>query len=70
LGILKGEMRMVMIDTTGEPRRDKELVEARKAIERELISLKNFDPILVYYPTIIDALNELLERRSKDAGRQ
>jgi len=52
-----------IVDNTGKPRRDDELIEARKAIEKELISLKNISPILVYYPTIIAAINELLERR-------
>jgi len=57
---------MEMVDRTGQPRRDDELIEAREAIKKELISMKNFGPILIYYPTIINAIDELLERRSKD----
>lgn len=57
---------MVMIDRTGKPRRDEEIIEAIEAIKRELLSLKNFGPILIYYPTILNALDELLERRSRD----
>ncbi|HUU88373.1 MAG TPA: hypothetical protein VMX17_11570 [Candidatus Glassbacteria bacterium] len=60
---------MEMIDATGTPRRDEELVEAREAIKRELVTLKNFGPILVYYLTIINAIDELLERRRKDIER-
>jgi len=30
-----------------------------------VFDIKNLNPILVYYPTIIEALNELLGRRSK-----
>ncbi len=52
-----------MEDTTGQPRSDADLIEARIAIEKELISMKNFGPILLYYPTIIEAINELLKRR-------
>ena len=55
-----------MIDRTGEPRRDEELIEAKDAIVKELISLKNVSPILIHYPTIIDGLKELLERRKND----
>jgi len=57
---------MEMIDRTGEPRRDEELIEAKDAIVKELISLKNVSPILIHYPTIIDGLKELLERRKND----
>jgi len=57
---------MEIVDRTGLPRRDNELIEAREAIKKQLITLRNMDPIMVYYPTIINALNELLERRSKE----
>jgi hypothetical protein len=57
---------MEIIDRSGEPRRDEELIEARNAIAKELISMKNFGPILLYYPTIIEAIEELLERRKND----
>ena len=59
---------MEMIDRTGEPRRNDELIEAREAIKKELITLTNISSILVYYPTIINAIDELLERRSKDGN--
>ena len=57
---------MEMNDRSGEPRSDEDLIEARKAIIKELISLKNVTPILIHYPTIIDGLKELLERRKND----
>ena len=56
----------MMEDKTGQPRRDSELIEARTALEKEIVSMKNFGPILIFYPTIIEALNELLRRRSED----
>ena len=56
----------MIVDKTGEPRSDQDLIEARIAIEKELISMKNFGPILVYYPTIIEAINELIERRKNE----
>jgi len=56
----------MIVDKTGEPRSDSDLIEAKDAIVKELISMKNFGPILIYYPTIIDAINELLERRKTD----
>lgn len=57
---------MTVKDLSGQSRRDDELIEAKEAIQKELVSLKNLAPILVYYPTIIDAIDELLERRSKE----
>lgn len=57
---------MEIADLTGQPRSNEDIIEAIEAIKRELVSLKNFSPILIYYPTIIEALNELLERRKVD----
>ena len=57
---------MTIIDKTGEPRSEQDLIEAKTAITKELISHANFGPILIYYPTIIDAINELLERRKNE----
>jgi len=54
---------MNMVDKTGQPRSDDELIEARIALEKKLISMKNFDPLIIFYPTIIEAINELLKRR-------
>ena len=56
----------MIVDKTGEPRSDADLIEARTAIEKELINMKNFGPILIYYPTIIEAINELLKRRKEE----
>ncbi len=53
-----------MEDKSGKPRSIEELLEAREAIKRELI--RSVAPIMVYYPTIIEALTELLERRKKE----
>ena len=57
---------MEIVDKTGEDRSNEDLIEAKKAIEQELINIKNFGPILLYYPTIISAINELLERRKNE----
>ena len=57
---------MEIVDRTGLPRRDNELIEAKEAIKKQLITLNEFRPIMVYYPIIINALDELLERRNKD----
>jgi len=56
-----------IIDKTGEPRSKEDLIEAREAIKKDLIDLKNITPILIYYPTIIEAINELIERRKGDS---
>jgi hypothetical protein len=55
-----------IVDKTGEDRSNKDLIEAKKAIETELINMKNFGSILLYYPTIISAINELLKRRNDE----
>jgi hypothetical protein len=47
-------------------RADEELNEAKKAIEKELIRADNMNPIQVFYPTIIDAIKELLSRRENE----
>ena len=57
---------MVLVDTTGKPRSDKDIMDAKIAIQKSLIKLDNLDPIQVYYPTIIEALTELLKRRRED----
>lgn len=59
---------MTIEDLSGQPRRNDELIEAREAIKKELINPKSLAPILVYYLTIINAIDELLERRSKDVS--
>ncbi len=56
----------MIIDKTGEPRSNEDLLEAKKALIEALIKLTNIDPILVYYPTIIEAIDELLERRKNE----
>jgi len=47
-------------------RTDEELKEAKKAIEKELISVDNMNPIQVFYPTIIDVIKELMARRANE----
>jgi len=54
------------MDKSGKPRRNEELIEAKEAIKKEMVNLQNISPILVFYPTIIDAIDELLEVRKKD----
>ena len=49
-------------------RSDEEIIDARKAIENSLKDPNDFSLILVYYPTIIEALNELLDRRLNNKG--
>jgi len=56
-------MNMNIQDKTGEPRSQEELVEAKVAIMNRLIT--DIDPIMVYYPTIVDAINELLTLRNR-----
>ena len=57
---------MALVDKTGQPRSNQDLIDARQAISKELIKVGNLDPIQVYYPTIIEAITELLKRRSED----
>ena len=57
---------MEIEDKTGQPRSEQDLIDARLALQKELINPKNLNPIQVYYPTILDAINELLIRRSED----
>jgi len=56
---------MSFTDMTGELRSDEELKDALQAINKELISA-SMNPIMLHYPTILDALKELLERRKND----
>lgn len=55
---------MEIVDKSGTPRSTIELIEARVVIEMELI--RSVAPITIYYPTIIEALNELIERRKRE----
>jgi len=57
---------MEIVDRTGLPRHDNESIEAKEVIKKQLITLNELHPIMVYYPIIINALDELLERRNKD----
>lgn len=55
---------MEIVDLTGEPRSDKEIAEAIKAIKEVMIKYPLTIPILTVHAGIIkDALEELLERR-------
>ena len=58
---------MVMVDKTGQPRSIEQLLEACNALKKSLFDIKNIDPILIHYPCIIEALQELIDRRKKDA---
>jgi len=53
---------MEIVDKTGEPRSNEDIGEAIDAIKNRLVK-GPIDPIMVFYPTIIDALVELLQRR-------
>lgn len=54
------------VDKSGMPRDNSEIEETIKQLEKELI--KGISPIMVHYPTIIDGLKELLDRRKRDGG--
>lgn len=49
-------------DTSEEPRSERELTDAKKAIIGSIVR-DSPSPIMVYYPTIIDAIIELIEAR-------
>jgi len=54
-----------LIDNTGKPRSNKDIEETITAAKTEMIKGKPV-PIMVYYGTIIECLNELLQRRNND----
>ena len=60
------KMSIDIKDYSGKPRSDQDLIEAQTAIKNNLI-LSKPTPIMVHYPTIIEAINELLllRKRSK-----
>jgi len=51
------------MDRSGKSRSDKELIEAKEAIMKEMIKMKNLNSVFIFYPIIIDAIDELLRRR-------
>ena len=53
---------MEIVDNTGKPRSDEEILETIQAIKKEIIKGKP-QPIMVFYPTIMHGLTELLFRR-------
>lgn len=55
---------MSVEDMSGSSRPDKDILEAAKAIKFELVK-EQPRPIMLYYPIILDALDELLQRREK-----
>jgi len=55
---------MDIIDTSSELRSDEDLIEARIAIQTELIKGQP-NPVKLYYPIIIEGLNELIRRRKQ-----
>lgn len=54
---------MEQIDKSGMPRSMEQLVEAREAVKKALVDIKNISPVVVHYPCIIEALQELIGRR-------
>ena len=54
---------MEFIDTTGKPRSDQEIKEAIEAIKREMV-MGEPKPIMIFYTTIINGLEELIQRRN------
>ncbi len=55
---------METTDKTGQPRTDNDINEAISALRRYMI-VEELKPIAVFYPTIIESLNELLDLRKK-----
>lgn len=53
---------MKIIDNTGTSRSNEDIQEAIKAIKNELVRGKPC-PIMVYYTTMLEGLNEVLKRR-------
>lgn len=53
---------MPILPPENKLRRDDELIEAKQAIEKDLIS-GGIKPMMIHYPVIIEAINELLEYR-------
>ena len=53
---------MEIIDNSGNPRSNEDIGEAIDAIKKELVR-GQINPIMVFYPIIIDSLVELLQRR-------
>ena len=54
---------MAIVDKSGEPRSNQDIGEAIDAIKNRLVK-GPIDSVMVFYPTIIDALVELLQRRT------
>ena len=59
-------MPTTMIDCSGQPRSDEDILEAIKMLMNEIV-VGSPKPIFVIYPTIINGLQELLERRGEAA---
>jgi len=55
---------MEIVDNSGKPRTDDEINEAIEFLKKEMVT--ELSPRLVYYPTILEALKELLIRRKVD----
>ena len=53
---------MDFIETSSKLRSDEDLIEARTAIQTELIKGQP-NPAMIYYPIIIECISELLQRR-------
>ena len=56
------EIMVDVIDKTGEPRSEQEILEAKEAIMKQLIQ-GPLAPIQIHFPVILDAFDELLQRR-------
>lgn len=56
---------MEFIDNTGKPRSNQDIIETINALKKEMIT-GQINPIIVFFPTILNALEELLERRKEN----
>ena len=51
---------MELIDKTGQPRSNEDLLEAIKVIRKRMITMTTDPELFVMFPTILNALEELL----------
>jgi len=59
--------RKIIKDKSGEPRSIEELQEVINALKKELVG-GELQPLMIFFPTIMDGLAELIEWRKKYKG--
>jgi hypothetical protein len=48
-------MTINIVDASGTPRNTQELMEARDAIKKEMVSFTGFSPIYIHFTVILDS---------------